>query len=206
MFKRMRKIALIMCCTLLFSGCVKTGNTVTINKDNTATMEKVFEISASSATMSSDLAESQKKFVTSFKETYPGFSIMKYKIGDAETQTSRVVGKVKFKDITKEDIFQKEAAFTAASKGGKLDCKKKKNETACSFDVNVNLQIPELEKKMTEYGMTSKDLDPYELTFKIPVKPDKHNADFFDSENFVYLWEIPWGSETHVVLNFTIPQ
>lgn len=189
-----KKLALLIISTLLLTGCMKQTTSVTIQKDASATIEKTLSTAASSMTSSSLTQLVEKKFIESIKKQNPT-SLMRYNTGS----DAGIVGVIKIKDATVNDILASEAFFTPKEKAN-LTCTK----TACVADFTIKIQSEELDKVLAENGLYYEDLAPFNFILNTPTAAESHNATFFDVEKRSYIWEVPAGVEVPVYAKFNL--
>ena len=189
-----KKIAMIMMSTLLLTGCMKQTTTVTINTDASAIIEKKLSTAGSTLTGGSLTQLVEGKFIESIKRQNPT-SLLRYNTAD----DSGIIGIIKVKDVSGNDILASETFFTPKNKKN-LSCTK----TSCVADFTIKIQSEELDKVLADNELSYKDLQPFNFVLNIPTAAETHNATFFDNEKHNYIWEIPAGVEVPVYAKFNL--
>ncbi len=196
----MKKLLMVLCAALLFSGCMKTETELFIKKDGSAVMKNNFLIAEELDNLSEQAFSKEIDKMKGEKDV----KIEKIrKDGMVGTQAT-----INIKDITQEGTVSLPDNFTSLNPDKKLvSVKKGFFKNVYTINLDVNMSDAELEQKMATQQVTPDQLDAiFKVSFivHLPVKADENNAMSANDETFEYKWDMKFSQKTPVKLVYTI--
>ena len=196
----MKKLLMVLCAVLLFSGCMKTETELFINKDGSAVIKNNFLIAEELDNLSEQAFSKEIDKAKGEKDV----KIEKIrKDGMVGTQST-----INIKDITKEGTTALPNNFTSLNPDKKLvNVQKGIFKNKYTINLDINMSDAELEQKMAAQQITPEQLDAiFKVAFiaHLPVKADENNAQSANDETFEYRWDMKFSQKTPVKLVYTI--
>ena len=196
----MKKLLLVLCAALLFSGCMKTETELFIEKDGSAVIKNNFLIAEELDNLSEQAFSKEIDKMKGEKDV----KIEKIrKDGMVGTQAT-----INIKDITKESTLALPNNFKSLNPDNKLvSVKKGFFKNTYTINLEVNMADAELEKRMQAQQIKPEQLDAiFKVSFivHLPVKANENNAMSANDETFEYKWDMKFSQKTPVKLVYTL--
>lgn len=205
-----KKICLLLCATLLLTGCVKIETDVTIHKDGSAVVKERFLLSKQLLAMSQE----QDPFAEALEKYKDDASVQ---VKEYSTEDMKGIEATKnIEDITNDkwNTSADSKNLVAKNPDGKfISVKKGFFKDVYILDAQVDT-IPKEDNPMSAQekqmqaavmsGLNANEIFSFSYIIRTPVKADSHNATEADESNFVYTWKIKFNAINEMKLQFTV--
>ena len=205
-----KKICLLLCATILLTGCVKIETDVSIHKDGSAVVKERFLLSKQLLSMSKEkdlFAESLEKY-----KDDASVQVKEYSTGDMKgieaTKNIDNLADDKWNSFpdTKNLITQNpDGKFISVKKGVFKDVYTIDAKIDTRFDNNQQMSAKEkqLQDAMLS-GLNANEIFSFSYIVRTPVKADSNNATESDDKNYAYTWKIKFNTINEMKLQFTV--
>ena len=205
-----KKICLLLCTTLLLTGCVKIETDVTIHKDGSAIVKERFLLSKQLLAMSQEqdpFAEALEKYKDDASVQVKEYSTEDMKGIEATKNIEDITNDKWNTSPDSKNLVTKnpDGKFISVKKGFFKDVYilNAQVDTIPKEDNQMSAQEKQMQAAVTS-GLNANEIFSFSYIIRTPVKADSHNATESDESNFVYTWKIKFNTVNEMKLQFTV--